>query len=58
MFNTIYGRPGNFEVTKLDTVNNIISGVFDFTLSNGTDSISITDGRFDFQLQPLCKCNQ
>ena len=38
-----------FQITYLDTIKRIISGIFSFTLYNGpTDSVSITDGRFDF----------
>lgn len=58
-FGVIHYKPGVFEITKLDTINKIISGVFNLNLYNGSgDSIIVTDGRFDFQLQPLCKCSQ
>jgi len=47
------GDPNNiFQITKLDTVNKIISGIFSFTLySSFTDSVVITDGRFDLQIR-------
>ena len=73
------GKPGNiyynysaqagdtssryFQITKLDTVNKIISGVFAFTLYNGpprsfgTDSIVVTDGRFDIKIGHYIKCS-
>ncbi|MBS1973628.1 MAG: hypothetical protein JST13_04710 [Bacteroidetes bacterium] len=54
-----------FQVTKLDTVNNIFSGTFSLTLyvlsgnnNQYRDSIIITDGRFDLkmgiQYQKVC----
>ncbi|MCO6461210.1 MAG: hypothetical protein J5I59_07395 [Saprospiraceae bacterium] len=52
-YNTINsGLPFNLEVTRFDTINKIISGVFDCTLieDNGgidTSKIQITNGRFD-----------
>jgi len=45
---------GKVEVTRLDTVNNIISGTFEFNainLYNTPQPISITDGRFDVKIQ-------
>jgi hypothetical protein len=49
------GDLSKFEITKLDTVNNIISGTFDFTAFYGIpdefdpdDKLLITKGRFDF----------
>jgi hypothetical protein len=53
------GPPGNFEITKLDTVNGIISGIFSFTLYEENRSgrtIQITDGRFDFKIN-ACICS-
>ena len=46
------GDPNNiFQITKLDTVNKIFSGIFSFTLyASFSDSVVITDGRFDFQI--------
>lgn len=46
----------HFTITKLDTVNNIISGTFSFLLYRYQDSIEITDGRFDLKLQSTCEC--
>ena len=42
---------GEVELNKLDTVNGIISGTFQFTLFNNAtgDSLMVTDGRFDFR---------
>lgn len=46
----IYSEGGYFSITKLDTINQIISSKFAFSLkSNNTGKmIRITDGRFDF----------
>ena len=46
------GDPNNiFQITKLDTVNKIVSGIFSFTLyASFSDSVVITDGRFDLQI--------
>lgn len=52
------GRVKRFEVTKFDTTNKIVSGIFDFTLyKSSTDSIKITEGRFDLMFF-LCKCSK
>lgn len=38
-------------VTKLDLINGIVSGTFQYTLAKpGCDTIRITQGRFDFKL--------
>lgn len=43
-------------ITKIDTINNIISGTFKFTVHrdsiNLNDKIEITDGRFDLKYYP------
>ena len=55
-YNTTYHShygPGQFEITKLDTINKIISGVFNFKLYYESDSISVTDGRFDFKIESI-----
>jgi hypothetical protein len=57
-FNKPYNSTGKFEITKLDTIKQIISGVFEFTLieENGSGrTIEIKDGRFDFKMN-ACKC--
>ncbi len=46
-----------FTISKLDTINKIISGTFGFILRYGSDSIVIFDGRFDFSLDGICKCS-
>ncbi len=39
---------GHLKITKLDQVNLIISGLFEFTTAvSGCDTINVTDGRFD-----------
>jgi hypothetical protein len=37
----------NFEITRLDTVKNIISGKFSFTGTSPNDTIKVSEGRFD-----------
>jgi hypothetical protein len=47
---------GAVNVTKLDTVNHIMSGTFSFTLYNSNgDSAVVTDGRFDLTFN-ACLC--
>ena len=43
--------PGSLTITKLDESNNIVSGTFDFTVTDSTTGIiyEITEGRFDSQ---------
>lgn len=56
---SFYNSTGKFEITKLDTLNQIISGIFEFTLyeENGSGrSIEIKNGRFDFKIN-ACKCS-
>ncbi len=56
-----FGTPapsGSFIITRLDTINQVVSGTFEFPLqeSNGSGKVKkITDGRFDFQLN-ACIC--
>ena len=51
------GQVKKFEVTKFDTTNQIVSGIFDFTLYQSSgDSIRITEGRFDLKFL-VCKCS-
>ena len=38
--------------TKLDTVKNIASGTFYFTCISNSDTLSVTDGRFDVRYYP------
>lgn len=52
-----YHPKGNFTVTKIDQAHQIISGTFEFTLYSATDSVVITDGRFDCKFY-TCICNQ
>lgn len=52
-----YNKPEKFEITKLDTINKIISGTFELTLyASLTDSLRITEGRYDVKFQ-VCKCS-
>ncbi len=53
------GAPGIVEITRIDPISRVISGIFSFKLYNTygglTDSIEITDGRFDFTMN-ACIC--
>ncbi len=50
-------KSGSFNITKLDTVGSILSGIFSFTLHDITgDSVVITDGRFDLAYN-ACLCH-
>ena len=42
------------EILKLDTANNIVSGIFEAVMipQNGTDTLYITEGRFDVTYYP------
>jgi hypothetical protein len=53
-----YGDPANiFQITKLDSVNRIVSGIFSFVLYSPTDSIVITEGRFDLKMGQYEHCS-
>ena len=52
-----------FQITKLDTVNKVVSGVFAFTLytpvaNNTIDSVIVTEGRFDLKIGEYSRCTQ
>ncbi len=48
--NTFYG---SIVFSKIDRINYIISGTFEFsTVTQGCDTIRITEGRFDMQYSP------
>jgi hypothetical protein len=56
------GFPHYVQITKLDTANKIVSGIFSFTLYSGpdlnhSDSITITEGRFDIQIRQYFRCS-
>ncbi len=40
---------GQLTLTRLDRTARICSGTFDFVMANGTDTIRVTDGRFDIR---------
>jgi hypothetical protein len=46
-YNTFDPSSGQIIISKLDTNNQTISGTFEFKAANETDTITITDGRFD-----------
>ncbi len=53
--------PHYFQITKLDTTNKIVSGIFAFTLyarsgQSHLDSIVVTDGRFDLRIGQWSEC--
>lgn len=51
------GATNNIIITKLDTINKIISGTFGAVLYKSlTDSVKITEGRFDLKFA-ACKCS-
>jgi hypothetical protein len=42
---------GHLNITKYDLQNRVFSGTFEFTIyKSGSDTIKITDGRFDKKL--------
>jgi len=47
-----YENCGSIFITKLDTIKNIVSGRFSFTLKckDSTSVVNVTDGRFDISL--------
>jgi hypothetical protein len=52
-----YSKIERFEITKLDTINKIIAGTFELTLyASPTDSLKITEGRYDLKFQ-ACTCS-
>lgn len=57
-YRTLNGDPNKiFQITKLDTVNKIISGIFSFTLYQSfSDSLLVTDGTFDLQIGQYSHC--
>jgi hypothetical protein len=44
--------PYEIHFTKLDTVKNIASGTFYFSCISDSDTLSVTDGRFDVRYSP------
>jgi hypothetical protein len=54
------GSPHYFNITKLDTVNKVVAGEFAFWMYtyNLSDSLLVTDGRFDFQMKLFSYCTQ
>lgn len=58
----VSNTPRYFQISKLDTINKIISGTFAFTLYtkvgvNTLDSVVISDGRFDLQIGNYTRCS-
>lgn len=57
-------RIENFTITKVDTINHFIAGIFNFTLyvknsnNEAIDSVVVTDGRFDLPFaEEACTCS-
>ncbi len=47
---TLFGHKSLLTITKFDTQNRIIAGIFEFSLAKpGCDTIRITEGRFDIK---------
>ena len=48
-YNTDSLNTGAITITKFDTINHIVSGTFYFKakLEDGTETVNVTDGRFD-----------
>ncbi len=51
-----------FQVTKIDTVRNFISGIFQFNLVEKVNGVviatlALTDGRFDLPFGTVCSCS-
>lgn len=43
---------GSIEITRYDTINNIVAGRFEGILTSpGCDTLRVTEGRFDFKFQ-------
>lgn len=54
-----FNTTNTFQITKLDTINKIISGTFYLVLKKDfNDSIVVEDGRFDFKFGSICNCSQ
>jgi hypothetical protein len=57
----VSSTPRFLQVSKLDTVNKIISGTFAFTLyttvANILDSVVVSEGRFDLQIGGYTRCS-
>jgi hypothetical protein len=55
---SVFNVPGVFQVNRIDQLNQVISGIFSFKLYNtsgGSDSVLISEGRFDFRMN-ACIC--
>ena len=57
IFNSMRNNPGSVRITRLDTVNQVISGTFAFDAQYIVDKsiIKITEGRFDIDIRSLQK---
>ena len=49
-WDTLVQTTGNIILTKYNLTTEIISGNFEFTLTNGSEFIKVTNGRFDYKL--------
>jgi hypothetical protein len=58
----VSSTPRYLQVSKLDTVNKIISGTFSFTLYTRVatilDSVVVSEGRFDLQIGGYYRCSK
>lgn len=55
LFNSMDAKPGNVVITRLDTINRIVSGTFEFDAQYpvSKEIVRVTEGRFDIDLDKL-----
>jgi hypothetical protein len=55
LFNTIESNPGKLVITRLDTLNRIVSGTFEFDGQYivSKEIVHVTEGRFDINMNNL-----
>lgn len=55
LFNSMEAKPGKVTITRLDTVNRIVSGTFEFDAQFivNKEVVRITEGRFDIDMDKL-----
>ncbi len=51
VYMTTSEHTGKVIVTRADTVNGIVSGVFEFTAVHGGETVTVSNGRFDVDLK-------
>lgn len=55
LFNSMEAKPGKVTITRLDTINRIVSGTFEFDAQFivNKEIVRITEGRFDIDMDKL-----